>query len=99
MLYIRMEELACHAGVNRSRIADLINADLINVVSFAFTGNFDPQSLRTFPPAFLASLRERRPIVLPIAGDARKQAGIGGDAFGPFEAHSAPVDQADLADS
>src|SRR5262249_2879740 len=41
--------------------------------SFTFAGNFDPQSLRTFPPALLACLRESRPIVLPIARDAREE--------------------------
>ena len=50
-----------------------------------------------FPPHLPAGLRERGPILLPIARDARKQAGMHRHAFMAAQHHAAPIHDADLA--
>src|SRR5919202_5511840 len=62
-------------------------------------GLFDPldaQPLRPFPAHAPAGPREVTPVVLPVAWDAREEAGVRRRAFRTPQDHAAPVDDADL---
>ena len=57
----------------------------------------DEQTLRAFPAAAAAGLREGCPVVLPVAGDAGEQAGVGSDAFVSAQHHAASVDKTNFS--
>src|SRR5438552_6373148 len=53
---------------------------------------FNPQHLRAFPPCPTARLGERRPIVLPVAGDSGEKTAMGRHAFMRAQHYATPID-------